>query len=251
MKLLCCLLLLPCAALCQPKDTITLHPGQQFLVTEKLSNYTVAYELFSLRDGTEKKVGEIEDHFQIISVHGEKQGLRICKITFGPNTILDSGLCLLTGLKPVYHRSKQSRKRMTIDFLDKQIDGEVIYFTSRGDSSVSINSTSSVALFDSYYEDVIAITMRFEKGLRFKFPEYIYERGGLVWSTGQVVEKITVQTEAGPEEVWKIEFAELDTKGVTVRTTTFLISARDRQIVSRTYKTSNGVILMKKRSVRG
>jgi len=230
----------------QRKDTVTITPGQQFLITSQLSNYTTSYELFSLRDGKEKKVGELEDNFQITSAHGDKQGLRICKITIGPNSILDSGLCLLTGLKPVYHRSRQTAKMMVMDFNDKRIGGEVKYHTTRGDSSVRINHTSGVALFDSYYEDMIAKAMRFEKGLLFRFPEYIYERGGLVWSTGEVVEKTKVAVRPGVMiEAWKILFFERDPKGAIVRTSTFLVGEQSREILLREYKTRNGIMVMR------
>lgn len=252
MKLIHLLIFLPMAALGQRKDTVTITPGQKFLVTDKLSDYKASYELFSLRDGTEKKVGELEDSFQVISEKGDKQGLRICKITFGSNIILDSGLCLLTGLKPVYHRSRQTVKRMVMDFNDNRIGGEVIYHTNRGDSSVSINHVSNVVLFDSYYEDMIARTMRFEKGILFKFGEYIYERGGLVRCTGEVVEKTKVTVRPGVMvDAWKILFFEHDPQGAIIRTTTFLVSEQSREIVLREYKTKNGIMTMRPRDSRG
>lgn len=245
---LCIFLFICSISFSQNKDTVVITPGHNFLVYDKIKSYKLKYDFISYKEGVEKKVGGLEDEFIVMGDSPKKSGLRICNITFGANTILDSGLCYLKGLKPVYHRSIQTKKRITLDFNNEFVNGNITFFNERGDSSEIINYTSKTALFDSYYEDLIAKTMRFNKGLLFKFPEYIYERGGLIWSTGQVAGKLKISNKNGSSDLaWKILFFENDPNGEIVRTTTYIIKEYNREIISREYKTKTSLILMKQR----
>lgn len=245
---LCFSLFIHFFSLGQNKDTLIITPGNNSLNTDKLKNYKIKYDFFSYKEGVENKIGELEDEFITMPNSGEKLGLRVCNITFGANKILDSGLFVLDGLKPIYHRSMQTKKRIALDFNNELVTGKILFFTEKGDSSEVINYISKTALFDSYYEDLIAKTIRFKKGLVFKFPEYIYERGGLVWSGGQVADKLKISNKNGNTDVaWKILFFENDHDGNIVRTTTYLVNADNREIISREYKTKTGLILMKLR----
>jgi hypothetical protein len=42
------------------------------------------------------------------------------------------------------------------------------------------------SLFDSYYETLIARTIELKDGFLFKYPDFIYEEGGLAWQWGKV-----------------------------------------------------------------
>jgi hypothetical protein len=83
-------------------------------MSDKMKSYKLKYDFISYKEGIEKKIGGLEEEFIVTQESHQKLGLRICNITFGANTILDSGLCSLKGLKPIYHRSIQTKKRITL-----------------------------------------------------------------------------------------------------------------------------------------
>ncbi len=232
----------------QVRDTILLVPEGKFLQTDHLTDYNGKYDFIRIKDGTETIIGGLEDNFFISGKGKEKQGLRICNIIFGTNSILDSGLCNLSGLKPIYHKSIQTTKTLNLNFSDKKISGEI----QLKDSSKKeiINFATSVSLFDSYYEDIIAKSLKLRKGIFFKFPEYIYERGGIVWSLGEILGNENKFTESGFKVVeWTIKFYETNNKSEIVRTTIYKINEKNREILLREYITSNGRVLMRKKLI--
>lgn len=237
MRLLAALLLLSLGnSFAQKKDTILILPGSKVLQSERLKDYTASYEFFSIKDGEEKLVGSLEDRFEVSNK--KKLGLRICKISFGPNQILDSGLCELQGLKPVYHRSIQSKKILDLSFNKEKVNGKII---SKVNSQVDpIDYQAPAPLFDSYYEDIIAKTVNLDKGVLFRFPEYIYERGGTVWSLGEIL-----KSENPDERV--VKFYELNPKKEIIRTTVYVIAESTREIIRREYLTGANKTIMKKK----
>jgi hypothetical protein len=222
----------------QKKDTLLLLPGSNALQSDRLRDYSTSYNLYSYKDGEEKFVGSLEDHFNLKS--RGKQALRVCKITFGPNHILDSGLCILKGLIPIYHRSVQSKKTVDLHFSKEKVSGKVITNTDADPKAETIDHTTPSPLFDSYYEDIIAKTVNLEKGVLFRFPEYIYERGGTVWSLGEVLKGV-----ASDEHI--VKFYELSPKKEVVRTTTYIVNESTREIIQREYLIGNNKIVMKKK----
>ena len=206
-------------------DTLLLRPGSKQLSTKHFRNYTAEYDFFIYKNGVEQKVGGLKESFSISNA----MGLRVANISFGNNKILDSGLLELKTLTPLYHRSLQTNKRMSFDFDGTVINGAV----TRGDSVQPVHFENSTPLFDSYFEDLLVTAIPLKKGLHFKFPEFIYERGGLVWSTGQVLGSGTVV------------FFEKDNSGNTVRTTTYKMDAH-RRIISREYKTATSTMIMRR-----
>jgi len=226
----------------QSGDTVFIVPGDNFLQSAQLTDYKIKYDFILFKNGTETKVGGLEDNFQIITRGKEKLGLRICHIRFGANSILDSGLCILKGLAPIYHRSIQTNKILSLNFNSESVNGYIISITDTINKKEAIQYKTSTPLFDSYYEDMIAKTIQFKKGLTFKFAEYIYERGGIVWSSGEVVNK---EKKTNGDWVWKVVFYEKNSEGKTQRTTTYLIKELDREIISREYKTETSRILMR------
>jgi hypothetical protein len=232
----------------QTKDTVLLIPGQRLLESGKLENYKIEYDFIRIKDSSETIIGGLEDEFIISSTGGEKTGLRICHIKFGTNSILDSGLCYLNGLKPIYHRSLQTMKELDLNFDNEKITGLIRTKDETGKKEEAIHYQSSVPLFDSYYEDIIAKTIPLKKGFCFKFPEYIYERGGLVWSSGEIKDTIKINGRNGKTATaWMVEFQEKDAKNTTVRTTTYVILGSNREIISREYKTGNSRLIMKQK----
>ena len=233
----------------QNKDTILITPGHPILKANKLKNYTSAYELIRIKDGQEQKMGSLEEEFKIINSNQGLESIRVCKISFGQNTILDSGLCKLESLQPIYHRSLQTHKKMMFDFTNSNIKGFVINLDSTHHNIDSIDNKFSQPLFDSYYEDILAKSFQYKTGLLFKFPEFIYERGGEVWSSGKIIgSEILIDKKGNQLKAWRVKFFELNPKGEVVRETTYLISDKDRSILSREYKIGSNIILLRQAS---
>lgn len=217
----------------QRKDTLTILPGSNLLDAGKIGTYSASYDFFTVKDGEEKKVGSLEDNFYL----DKSNGLRVCHIKFGENVIIDSGLSKAQGLTPVYHRSHQTKKDMLLAFTKEKVDG-VVMKKAEGEVDV-VSQATPVAPFDSFYEDIMALTVNVKPGVLFRFPEYIYEKGGLVWSLGEVT-----SSSAGERVV---KFYELNSAKAIVRTTTYFISQSTHAIEQREYLIGSNRILMKKR----
>jgi hypothetical protein len=237
-------LLTPLISLAQQKDTVLITAGHPILESDKLKAYKARYDFFRVKDGAETKIGGMDENFMVLTKDGQKQGLRICNIVFGANTILDSGLCYINGLKPIYHKSIQTKKKISLDFHNELVSGFIVTQNESGDKKESINHTSTVSLFDSYYESMVAQTVKLKKGFVFKFAEYIYERGGTVWSVGEVIG----DEEIAGKRIWTVMMYEKGARGETTRTTTYKINEQDRSVLSYEYKTSNGSMLARLRS---
>lgn len=236
-------ILIHSVATSQVNDTIIITPGHAILKTNLLKSYKARFEITRLKDGNKQKVGSIDDEF-IIDNKYQGTALRVCNIVWGQNVILDSGLSSLKTLEPIYHRSHQTNKFMSFDFKGQEVKGFILNFDSSKQHHEAVNYKPNYPLFDSYYEDILARSLEFKKGIVFKFPEYIYERGGLVWSSGEIVGRQSIQLEKqGRINVWKIKFFENNSKGEITRTTTYLINENNRTIISREYKMGNTVLI--------
>jgi len=232
------MLLLAIHSFAQKKDTVLITAGNNSLQSHLLKDYTASYDFFSVKDGLETRVGDIAINFQVLPE--KNQALLICNIKFGNNTILDSGLCALKGLSPIYHRSHQSRKSMILDFKDGNVNGKVIQKNDTENKTEKVNYQPSAPLFDSFYEDIIAKSLNPKMDGLFRFPEYIYERGGTVWSIGEVLK--------GKPSETIVKFYELNSKKEIVRTTTYVIDANTREILQREYAMGANKIVMKKKA---
>ncbi len=224
----------------QKKDTVLILAGSKILKSNLLRDYKGSYDFFNSKDGVETLVGSLEDHFQIFTKNKEPMALRVCKITFGANSILDSGLCRLQGLAPIYHRSVQTKKNMDLKFSGEQVTGKII-FKNDNPKVEAIDYKTPSPLFDSFYEDILAKVIDLENGTLFRFPEYIYEKGGTVWSVGEIL-----NNEGASERV--VKFYELNPKNEITRTTTFTINKSTSEIVRREYQMGSNTIIMKKKS---
>jgi hypothetical protein len=223
----------------QKKDTLLIVAGSKHLQPHLLKDYISSYDFFSVKDGAETLIGSLDDQFQIMPK--KKQALRVCKIKFGNNSILDSGLCELRGLSPIYHRSAQTKKNINLAFASKKVKGTVTFKSESENKIENIDYQTTTPLFDSFYEDILAKAINLEKEFVFRFAEYIYEKGGTVWSVGEVING------ENPSERL-VRFYELNSQKEIVRTTTFVINAPSREIIKREYLMGSNKIVMRKKS---
>ena len=199
------------------QDTTIIFPDGKFIKGQRLSPYKMKLATYSVSNNQETKIGSVEDDYRVIKINNQKYGLRIAKIILPGREILDSGLVELSTYKPIYHRSHQTIKTMRLNFDNKKVTGSV----EINQAIDTINSEYDVLFFDSYYETLIARTIELKDGFTFKYPDYIFEEGGVVWQSGKV-EK-TDDTVFG-KDVWTINY--VDSK--SGRKTTYWIDKKRR-----------------------
>jgi len=92
-------------------------------------------------------------------------------------------------------------KTMLFSFSGDHVSGTVM---SNGTTDL-VNMPLSQPLFDSYFEQLIARTIDLKDGMLFKYPDFIYEEGGLVWQSGKIE-----KTDSSPfgKDVWMITYTD-------------------------------------------
>jgi hypothetical protein len=183
------------------KDTTIIVPDGKWVKGERLQPYHQLLISYNTTNGQEVKTGSINDTYQFIKINKKKYGLRVAKIILPGREILDSGLVELSTLKPIYHHSHQTTKTMLFQFEDVRAYG--IVQTAQQTDTVQMNF--SHPLFDSYYETLIARTIELKDGFLFKYPDFIYEEGGLVWQSGKIE-----KTNSSPfgKDIWIISYVD-------------------------------------------
>jgi hypothetical protein len=193
---------------------------------QKLSSYTI-------RDGKEEKTGSVDDIYQVIEMNGRQYGLRVAKIILPGREILDSGLVDVSTLQPVYHRSHQTTKTMLFNFSGKRASGTVVM----DQKTDTINMSFPFLLFDSYYETLIAKAIELKDGLLFKYPDFIYEEGGMVWQSGKIEKK---DDPVFGKNIWVINY----TDSKNGRQTTYWIDS-NRQLKQVQYRFGERISLQR------
>src|SRR4030095_9229490 len=164
------------------QDTTIIIPDGKWIKGKKLQPYQQSLVSYSITNGQEVKTGSVDDTYQFIKINDRKYGLRVAKIILPGREILDSGLADLSTFKPIYHHSHQTTKTILLQFEDTRAYG--IIETPQQTDTVDMNFPCP--LFDSYYETLIARTIELKDGFLFKYPDFIYEEGGMVWQSGKI-----------------------------------------------------------------
>jgi hypothetical protein len=215
------------------EDTTIIVPNGKWIKGKRVQPYHQLFVSYSITNGQEVKTGSVDDTYQFIKIKNKKYGLRIARIILPGREILDSGLVDISTLKPVYHHSHQTTKTMLLNFDGKKIKG-TIATNQRIDT---VNAGYSHPLFDSYYETLIARTIELKDGFVFKYPDYIYEEGGLVWQSGKV-EKIS-DSPFG-KDVWSISYIDSGSG----RKTTYWID-KERKLIRLQYQFGDKLSIQK------
>jgi len=193
-------------------DTIIIIPDGKWVKGTRLNPYNQSLISYSVTNGQELKTGSVDDTYQIITINKKKYGLRVAKIILPGREILDSGLVELSTFKPIYHHSHQTTKTMLLQFEGTSAHG--IVQTVQKTDTVQMNF--SHPLFDSYYETLIARSIELKDGFIFKYPDFIYEEGGLVWQSGKI-EK--TNSSSFGKDIWVITYKD----SISGRKTTYWI----------------------------
>jgi hypothetical protein len=164
------------------QDTTIIVPDGKWIKGERLQPYHQSLISYSVTNGQEVKTGSVDDSYQFIKINDKQYGLRVAKIILPGREILDSGLVDVSTFKPIYHHSHQTTKTMLLQFEEARAYG--IIKAAQQTDTISMNFPCS--LFDSYYETLIARTIELKDGFLFKYPDFIYEEGGLAWQSGKV-----------------------------------------------------------------
>ncbi len=183
------------------EDTTIIIPNGKWIKGKRIQPYQQSLVSYSVTNGQEVKTGSVDDTYQFIEINKKKYGLRVAKITLPGREILDSGLVELSTLKPIYHHSHQTTKTMLLQF-----DGTRAYgIVETGQQTDTVRMNFSHPLFDSYYETLIARAIELKDGFTFKYPDFIYEEGGLVWQSGKIE-----KTNSSPfgKDIWMVSYVD-------------------------------------------
>ena len=183
------------------QDTIIIIPDGKFIKGERIQPYHMYLTSYSVTNDKELKTGSVDDTYQIIKIDNKEYGLRIAKIILPGREILDSGLVDISTFKPIYHHSHQTTKTILLQFEDTRAYG--IIETPQQTDTVDMNFP--YPLFDSYYETLIARTIELKDGFLFKYPDFIYEEGGMVWQSGKI-EK--AKSSPFGKDIWIISYVD-------------------------------------------
>ena len=134
---------------------------------------------------------------------------------------------------PLYHRSHQTTKTMLLNFDGKKVIGTI----ETNKHKDTINVGYSYPLFDSYYETLIARTMELKDGFIFKFPDFVYEEGGLVWQSGKVEKN---GNSPFGKNIWTITYVDSGSG----RKTTYWINKK-RKLIRLQYQFGNKISIQK------
>jgi hypothetical protein len=200
------------------QDTVIVIPDGKVVKGNRIKPYHEKLNSYSVKDGKEEKTGTVDDTYQVIKINGKKYGLRVAKIILPGREILDSGLVDLATLQPIYHRSHQTTKTMLLNFDRLHVSGTVV----TAQKTDTVNMDFSYPLFDSYYERLIAAAINLKNNFLFKYPDFIYEVGGMTWQSGKI-EKTDTSTFG--KNIWIISY----TDSVSGRKTTYWVDDK-RQI---------------------
>jgi hypothetical protein len=165
-----------------PQNTTIIIPDGKWIKGKRLQPCHQSLVSYSITNGQEVKTGSVDDIYQFIKINDKKYGLRVAKIILPGREILDSGLVDISTFKPIYHHSHQTAKTMLLQFEDTRVYG--IIETAQQTDTVHMNFPYPI--FDLYYETLIARTIELKDGFLFKYPDFIYEEGGLVWQSGKI-----------------------------------------------------------------
>jgi len=183
------------------EDTTIIIPDGKWIKGERLQPYHQSLISYNIINGQEVKTGSVDDTYQFIKINKKKYGLRVAKIILPAREILDSGLVDISTFKPIYHHSHQTTKTMLFQFEDARAYG--IVKTVQQTDTVGMNFPYPI--FDSYYETLIARTIELKDGFLFKYPDFIYEEGGMVWQSGKIE-----KTNSSPfgKDIWIISYVD-------------------------------------------
>lgn len=215
------------------QDTTIIIPDGKFIKGERIQPYHMNLTSYSVTNDKESKTGSVDDTYEVIKINNKEYGLRIAKIILPGREILDSGLVDISTLKPIYHRSHQTTKTIAINFDGNKVTGTV----EMNQKTDTVNAGYSHPLFDSYYETLIVRAIELKDGFLFKYPDYIYEEGGLVWQSGKV-EKIS--NSPFGKDIWTIAYQ--DSK--SGRKTTYWIDKK-RNLIRLQYQFGDKISIQK------
>lgn len=186
------------------QDTTIIVPDGKWVKGNRLQPYHQSLISYSITNGQEVKTGSVDDTYQFIKINGRQYGLRVAKIILPGREILDSGLVEKTTFRPIYHHSHQTTKTMLLQF-----EGTRAYGTIEASGQTdTVSMDFPFPIFDSYYETLIARTIELKDGFLFKYPDFIYEEGGLVWQSGKI-EK--ANSSPFGKDIWIISYTDSKT----------------------------------------
>lgn len=150
------------------------------------------------RDGAEREGPPMAMENAVVTHEGNTVFLHVMTVT----TAIDTSLAAYPSLQPIRHAGRATQRVMLLDFDGSRVTGT--YQPADEDAS-DIEATFDYQPFDSSIMDEVIAALPLEMGFRVEVPFYVYERGGIVWSTVAVTGTAQVATRDGAVEAWVVE----------------------------------------------
>ena len=185
-------------------EPTTMLLGDAAIVTGRLEADTATRRLVLLQGGEEREVGTLRTELTLADVGGRPVFVRIQTLSSPMlGTGSDTVVVERATLRPIRHRSVNSRRTMSLDFRNDSIVGPV---TPAGGAAQAIALRADTALFDSNAMDLILRSLPLAEGYAVRHPVYLHEGGGKVWVTSRVTGSERVAGSDGTMvDAWVVE----------------------------------------------
>lgn len=217
-------------------EPTTMLIGDPSLTTARLGAEETTRRLMLVQGGQEREVGTVRSTVTLVDVNGQPalqfvQALNSPMLGTGADTIVvNRGT-----LAPIWHRSVNARRTMSLDFRGDSIVGSV---TQAGGTAQPIALRADTALFDSNAFDLILRVLPLTDGYAVRYPVYLHEGGGKIWVTSRVTGSEQVPGAGGTTtDAWVVE------SKLGPRTVRYWVAKDSRHILQSVLEAGPGVQL--------
>jgi dipeptidyl aminopeptidase/acylaminoacyl peptidase len=185
-------------------EPTTMLLGDAAIVTTRLGADTATRRLVLVQGGQEREVGTLRTELTLADIGGRPAFVRIQTLASPMlGTGSDTVVLERATLRPIRHRSTNSRRAMSLDYRNDSIVGSV---TPAGGTAQAIALRADTALFDSNAMDLILRSLPLADGYAVRHPVYLHESGGKVWVTSRVTGSERVAGKDGAMvDAWIVE----------------------------------------------
>lgn len=176
------------------------------LSTAHITEGTTRWRLTISKDSTTRELGVMTSATRYADYMGRPAILYVRTVPTPKGDITDSVLMFRRTLAPVWERSHQPTKVMSLLFSDSAVTGE----WAPVDSTLrSVHHPIPRPVFDATAQSLLLGSLPLAEGYRTLIPIYSFERGGMELDTLRVVGSGRVKTRTGGERhAWKVAFAD-------------------------------------------
>ncbi len=152
----------------------SIKPGDPLLDADRIGSDTIQYSLTVYRENSRVPVGRLTDELLRDSSSGKVVLRRVRTVTSQSSRIIDSTTTDAQSLEPLWHRSIQPTRLVSVEFQGKKIRGTLGPVNA---PPVRVDTTLSETVFDSGNWDLLLRTIPLTKGFAARFDAWDAELG--------------------------------------------------------------------------